>query len=80
MFLDSLKRKKAGLSPEEMSELLKTTPEALNSFEKSYQDLLESDDHPEELFVTNSRQASRDNRKELTGEDGIEDLCGRIVE
>lgn len=80
MFLDSIKRKKAGLSSEEMAELLKTTPEALNSFEKSYQDLLESDDHPDELFEVNSRQASRDYKKELKDGEGLEGLCGRIVE
>lgn len=80
MFLDLLKRKKAGLSPEEMAQLLKTTPEALKSFEKSYQDLLESDDRPEELFEANSRQASRDYKKGLKDGEELEGLCSRIVE
>lgn len=56
IFNTSKKRK------DEIAKMLKTTPEALDAFEKAYKAVEDTDHDEDNLFVMNSRQAASENR------------------
>ena len=62
-----------------IAKLLKTTPEALRAFEKMYKKkVLDQPDPSGDIFHTNSREASRIDRGDVSGI-GIDELVTRIV-
>ena len=56
IFNNSKKRK------DEIAEILKTTPEALEAFEKAYKAVEDADHDKDNLFAMNSRQAASESR------------------
>lgn len=56
IFTTSKKRK------DEIAEILKTTPEALEVFEKAYKAVEDTDHDENNLFAMNSRQAASESR------------------
>lgn len=66
------------LSKEEVANLLKTDVKALQEFEESYKKNVLDIQTPEDIFETNSRQASSMLKKDI--EEDLEDVVERIVE
>lgn len=58
IFNTSKKRK------DEIAEMLKTNPDALEAFEKAYKAVEDTDYDEDNLFAMNSRQAVSESRKE----------------
>ena len=73
--------KKAILSKEQLAEMLKVTPEALEAFERSYQ-LHSMNDYTisDNLFKVNAKQAAGMNPKlDLSEKDIVQELIDQIV-
>lgn len=75
------KKENLKLSKDEIADLLKTTPDALQAFEEKYKEY-SSLYEPNDIFEVNSRQASYINKNLAAiepGNESIENIKGRIV-
>lgn len=72
----------ASLDKDEIAEMLKVSPEALDAFEDAYHVQVLSQERPDDLFQINSRQAAEQNRLGTSVEDNVDtsELQKRIVD
>ena len=73
IFNTSKKRK------DEIAEMLKTTPDALEAFEKAYKAVEDADHDKDNLFAINSRQATSENRTGHSPEHIDEEQLNKLI-
>lgn len=73
IFNTSKKRK------DEIAEMLKTTPDALEAFEKAYKAVEDADHDKDSLFAVNSRQAASENRTGHSPEHIDEEQLNKLI-